>query len=154
MPLPAPAVALLWGSGWTVPGAVGRKKVGEQPVPLHHSTPLSDLALGLGLYPSGQARLSGPCPDKASAPGPLSSISHLPCSTSLCPASLCLLAPDVRAHWPLSAAGCCSWGALCLHSSSPPPPTASPFCPVPSIEICGALVAACSCAHLLLLLLL
>lgn len=77
MPLPAPAVALLWGSGWTVPGAVGRKQVGEQPAPLHHFTPLSEsqgLALGLGLYPSGQARLSGPCPDRASAPGPLSSI--------------------------------------------------------------------------------
>lgn len=58
MPLPAPAVVLLWGSGWTVPGAVGRKKVGEQPV---HATPLSE----------SQARLSGPCPDRASAPGPL-----------------------------------------------------------------------------------
>lgn len=77
MPLPAPAVALLWGSGWIVPGAVGRKKVGEQSVPLHHFTPLSEsqgVALGLGLYPSGQARFSGPCPDRASAPGPLSSI--------------------------------------------------------------------------------
>lgn len=80
--------------------------------------------------------------------------SHLPCSTYLCPASLCLLALDVRAHWPLSADGCCCWGALCLHRSSPPRPTASPLRSVPSIEVCRALVAACSCAHLLLLLLL
>lgn len=50
--------------------------------------------------------------------------SHLSCLTNLCPASLCLLAPSVRAHWPLSADGycCCCWGIPCLHSSNPPDP--------------------------------
>lgn len=121
MPLPAPVVALLWGSGWTVPGAVGRKKVGEQPVPLHHFTPLSEsqgLALGLGLYPSGQARLSGPCQTEPVPLGLYPPSSHLPCLTYLCPASLCLLVPDVLTGLFLLTAAAAA-GVHCAYYTAP-----------------------------------
>lgn len=157
MSLPAPAVALLWDSGWTVPGAVGRRKVGEQPSlsSLHTSLRARAWLFAWTCIQLARRDFLDPAQTEPVPLGLCPPSLHLPCLTYVpLPCIPLSAAPGVRAHWPLGCCCCCCWGALCLCSSNPLRPTASPFCSFPSIEICRALVASWSCPHLLLLLLL